>query len=87
MVCPGELGAAPCSAGGDCSMESAGLLGASCCSGFLFLLIFTAAVTFLTLDYKEIQSVHPKGNQSWAFIGRTDVEAEAPILWPPDTKN
>ena len=38
------------------------------------------------LDYKEIQSVHPKGNQSWAFIGRTDVEAEAPILWPPDTK-
>lgn len=47
MVCPGELGAAPCSAGGGCSMESAGLLGASCCSGFLFLLIFTAAVTFL----------------------------------------
>ena len=39
------------------------------------------------LDYKEIQPVHPKGDQSWVFIGRTDVEAEAPILWPPDVKN
>ena len=39
------------------------------------------------LDYKEIIPVHPKGNQSWIFIGRTDVEAETPILWPPDTKN
>ena len=39
------------------------------------------------LDCKEIQPVHPKGNQSWIFIGRTDVEAEAPILWPPDAKN
>ena len=37
------------------------------------------------LDCKEIQPVHPKGNQSWIFIGRTDAEAEAPILWPPDT--
>ena len=36
------------------------------------------------LDYKEIQPVHPKGNQSWVFIGRTDVETETPILWPPD---
>ena len=36
------------------------------------------------LDYKEIQPVHPKGNQSWIFIGWTDAEAEAPILWPPD---
>ena len=34
------------------------------------------------LDCKEIQPVHPKGNQSWVFIGRTDVEAETPILWP-----
>ena len=33
------------------------------------------------LDYKEIQAVHPKGDQSWMFIGRTDVEAETPILW------
>ena len=39
------------------------------------------------LDCKEIQSVHPKGNHSWIFIGRTDVEAETPILWPPDVKN
>ena len=39
------------------------------------------------LDCKGIQSVHPKGNQSWIFIGRTDIEAETPILWPPDTKN
>ena len=39
------------------------------------------------LDCKEIKSVNPKGNQSWIFIGRTDTEAEAPILWPPDAKN
>ena len=39
-----------------------------------------------SLDGKEIQPVHPKGNQYWVFIGRTDVEAEAPILWPPDAK-
>ena len=39
------------------------------------------------LDCKEIQLVHSKGNQSWIFIGRTDVEAETPILWPPDAKN
>ena len=38
-------------------------------------------------DYKEIQPVHPKGNQSWIFIGRTDAEAEAPILWLPDANN
>ena len=36
------------------------------------------------LDCKEIQPVHPKGDQSWVFIGRTDVEAATPILWPPD---
>ena len=39
------------------------------------------------LDCKEIQSVHPKGDQSWIFIGRTDYAAEAPTLWPPDVKN
>ena len=39
------------------------------------------------LDCKAIQLVHPKGDQSWVFIGRTDAEAEAPILWPPDVKN
>ena len=39
------------------------------------------------LDCKEIQPVHPKGDQSWMFIGRTDVGAETPILWPPDAKS
>ena len=39
------------------------------------------------LDCKEIQPVHPKGNQSWVFIGRTDVEAETAILWAPDAKS
>ena len=39
------------------------------------------------LNCKEIQQVHPKGNQSWMFIGRTDVAAETPVLWPPDAKN
>ena len=36
---------------------------------------------------KEIQPVHPEGDQSWVFIGRTDVEAKTPILWPPDVKS
>ena len=39
------------------------------------------------LDCKEIQPVHPKGNQSWIFFGRTDAEAKTPILWPPDAKS
>ena len=39
------------------------------------------------LDCKEIQSVHPKGDQTWVFIERTDVEAETSILWPPDAKS
>ena len=39
------------------------------------------------LDSKEIQPVHPKGNHSWIFIGRTDDEAETPVFWPPDVKN
>ena len=39
------------------------------------------------LDCKEIQPVHPKGDQSWVFVGRTDVEAETPVLWPPDAKS
>ena len=39
------------------------------------------------LDCKEIQPVHPKGDQSWVFIGRTDVEAETPVLWPPHVKS
>ena len=39
------------------------------------------------LDCKDFQPVHPKGDQSWVFIGRTDVEAETPMLWPPDAKS
>ena len=39
------------------------------------------------LDCKKIQPVHPRGNQSWIFIGRTDAEAETPVLWPPDANN
>ena len=39
------------------------------------------------LDFKEIKPVNPKGNKHWIFIGRTDVEAEAPIFWPPDVKS
>ena len=39
------------------------------------------------LDCKEMQPVHPKGDQSWVFIGRTASEAETPVLWPPDTKS
>ena len=41
----------------------------------------------MPLECKEIQPVNPKGDQSWVFIGRTDVETEAPTLWPPDVKN
>ena len=40
-----------------------------------------------SLDCNEIKPVHPKGDQSWVFIGRTDAEAETQILWPPDAKN
>ena len=39
------------------------------------------------LDYEEIQPVHPKGNQAWVFIGRTDADTETPIIWPPDVKS
>ena len=45
------------------------------------------AIIESSLDSKEIQPVHPKGDQSWVFIGRTDVEAETPIFWPLDVKN
>ena len=42
---------------------------------------------FLRIPWSAIQPVHPKGDQSWVFIGRTDVEAETPILWPPNGKS
>ena len=41
----------------------------------------------IPLDFKEMQPVHPKEDQFWVFFGRTDVEAETPILWPPDVKS
>ena len=41
----------------------------------------------IPLDWKEIQIVNPKGNHSWIFIGRTNAEADAPVLWPHDAKN
>ena len=41
----------------------------------------------VSLDCKEIQPIHPKGDQSWVFIGRTDAEVETPILWPPHEKS
>ena len=44
-------------------------------------------ILVIPLDYEEIQPVHPKGNQSRIFIERTDAEAEAPVLWPPDAKS
>ena len=52
-----------------------------------FWIIVLEKILESPLDCKEIQTVHPKGNQSWIFIGRTDVEAETPIVWPPDAKN
>ena len=42
---------------------------------------------FIFLDSKEIQPVHPKGDQSWVFFGRNDAKAETPVLWPPHTKS
>ena len=54
---------------------------------FQAILDWVAMPSSRDLPYPEIQPVHPKGNQSWIFIGRTDVEAETPILWPPDAKN
>ena len=52
-----------------------------------FLIVVLEKTLESPLDCKEIKPVSPKGNQSWIFIGRTDVEAETPVLWPPDTKN
>ena len=53
---------------------------------FFFVLLMWWILSY-SLECKEIQPVHPKGNQSWLFFGRTDTEAEIPILWPPNVKN
>ena len=52
-----------------------------------FVLLVLEKTLESPLDCKEIQPVHPKGDQSWVFIRRADAEAETPILWPPDEKN
>ena len=52
-----------------------------------FTVSFNVVYIESPLDRKEIKPVHPKGNQSWIFTGRTDAEAVAPMLWPPDAKN
>ena len=52
-----------------------------------FLTVVLEKILQSPLDCKEIQPVHPKGDQSWVFIGRTDVEVETPILWPSDVKS
>ena len=52
-----------------------------------FKLCFWTKLLESALDCKEVQPVHSKGDQSWVFIGRTDVEAETPILWPPHVKS
>ena len=52
-----------------------------------FWIVVVKKILESPLDCKEIQPVHPKGNQSWIFTGRTNAEAETPILWPPDAKN
>ena len=53
----------------------------------MFLTVVFKKTLESPLDCKEVQPVHPKGDQSWVFIGRTDVEAETPVLWPPDAKS
>ena len=55
--------------------------------GFIIHLLLAGDLAESPLDCKEIKPVNPKGNQSWIFIGRTNSEAETPILWPPDAKN
>ena len=55
--------------------------------GFIIHLLLAGDPAESPLDCKEIKPVNPKGNQSWIFIGRTNSEAETPILWPPDAKN
>ena len=55
--------------------------------GWCFWIVLLEKTHESSLNCKEIQPVHPKGNQSWIFIGRTDAEPETPIFWPPDAKN
>ena len=56
-------------------------------SNFILLYVVLEKTLEGPLDCKEIQPVHPKGGRSWVFIGRTDAEAETPVLWPPHAKS
>ena len=58
-----------------------------CLKSWCFWTVVLEKILESPSDNKEIKAVNPKGNQSWIFIGRTDAEAETPILWPPDRKN
>ena len=60
---------------------------AECHKNWCFWVVVLEKTLESPLDSKEIQPVHPKGNQSWIFIGRSDEEAETPVLWPPDGKS
>ena len=59
----------------------------SCAQNWCLWTVVFEKTLEIPLDCKEIPPVHPKGDQSWIFIGRTDAEAEIPILWPPNAKN
>ena len=60
---------------------------AECRKNWCFCTVVLEKTLEIPLGCKEIQPIHPKGDQSWVFIGRTDVEAETPILWPPHAKS
>ena len=69
-----------------CGCESWTIKKAECQKNWFWIVVLEKTLES-PLDCKEIQPVHPKGNPSWIFIGRTDVEAETPILWPADAKS
>ena len=70
-----------------CGCESWTIKKAECWRIHAFELLVLEKTLESPLDCKEIQPIHPKENEYWIFFGRTDVEAETPILWPPDVKN
>ena len=71
----------------DCSLPGSSIHGILVPKNWCFWTVVFEKTLESPLDCKEIQPVHPKGNQSWVFLGRTDAKAETPILCPPDAKN
>ena len=71
----------------ECTGNERSWVRLQCVNSDLFWTVVLEKTLESPLDCKESQPVYPKGNQSWIFIGRTDAEAETPILWPPDAKN